>query len=118
MIGPVGSGWTGTNAQVYASARRRLRVPSVAPGSPSASLETVGVDEGHEQAEVLFLTGVRSSRQEQEVPGRGCRELAELVTEGLPHVVAVVVGRHPSRDHHYVYQADGQWSHRPLTQQT
>jgi hypothetical protein len=41
--------------------------------------------------------------------------VAKTITRNDP---SLAFSQSPSRDHHYVYQAEGQWSHRPLTQQT
>ena len=68
------------------------------------ALEPVGVEQRHEQLEVLFAARVRGRGHQQEVPGGLPEELAELVALGLLQLVAEVVGGHPVRlvDHDQV----------------
>ena len=71
---------------------------------PVAALEPVGVQQRHEQLEVLFAARVRSRGHQQQMPRVAAEELAELVALGLLQLAAEVVRGHPVRlvDDHQV----------------
>ena len=73
-------------------------------GVAEPALEPVGVQQGHEQLEVLLLPRVRGRGHQQQLPGMPAEQLTELVALGLLQLVAEVMGRHPVRlvDHHQV----------------
>ena len=59
-----------------------------------AALETVAVEQRHEELEVLFLAVVRRRRHQQEVPREGREKLAEPVALGVLDLAAEERGRH------------------------
>ncbi len=61
------------------------------------ALEAVGVEERHEQLEVVFLAVVRGRRHQEEVPGAAGQTLPELVALGVLDLAAEVGGRHAVR---------------------
>ena len=75
---------------------RRIRSEAVGHVYPVAvaALETVSVEERHEELEVLFLPVVRRRRHQQEVPREGREELAEAVALGVLRLAAKDRGRH------------------------
>ena len=68
------------------------------------ALEPVGVEQRHEQLEVLLAARVRGRGHQQEMPRGLPEELAELVALGLLQLVAEVMRGHPVRliDHDQV----------------
>ena len=58
------------------------------------ALEAVGVEQRHEELEVLLLAVVRRRGHQQEVAGERPSELAELVALGLLDLAAEEVRRH------------------------
>ena len=59
-----------------------------------AALETVAVEQRHEELEVLLLAVVRRRRHQQEVPREGREKLAEPVALGVLGLAAEDRGRH------------------------
>jgi hypothetical protein len=55
-------------------------------------LETVGVEQRHEQLEVLILAGMRRGRQQQEMPGHLAENLSDAIPLRLLQLDTEVVG--------------------------
>ncbi len=58
------------------------------------ALETIGVEETHEQLEVRVLAVVRRCRHQQKIASSSAEQFAELVALGLLYLAAEVRGRH------------------------
>lgn len=59
------------------------------------ALETVRVEQRHEELEVLVLTSVGGGSHQQKVARHRAQRLAQPVPLGLLHLITEVVGGHP-----------------------